>query len=84
MHIDKMAMPFRKEDIEAACVSAAFYLGYDNLKDEQKSVITKFVSGSDVFAILPTGFGKVFVTLVRALVFLECLIVCWEWSIPQW
>ena len=53
-----MAMPFRKEDIEAACVSAALYLGYDNLKDEQKSVITKFVSGSDVFAILPTGFGK--------------------------
>ena len=33
------------------------YLGYDNLKDEQKSVITKFVSGSDVFAILPTGFS---------------------------
>ena len=54
----KMAMPFRKEDIEAACVSAALCLGYDNLKDEQKSVITKFVSGSDVFAILPTGFGK--------------------------
>ena len=53
-----MAMPFRKEDIEAACVSAALYLGYDNLKDEQKSMITKFVSGSDVFTILPTGFGK--------------------------
>ena len=49
---------FRKEDIEAACVSAALCLGYNNLKDEQKFVITNFVSGSDVFAILPTGFGK--------------------------
>ena len=65
MHIDKieikMAMSFkefRKEGIEAACVSAALCLGYNNLKDEQKSVITNFVSGSDVFAILPTGFGK--------------------------
>ena len=54
----KMAMRFRKEDMEAACVSAALCLGYDSLKDEQISVITKFVCGSDVFAILPTGFGK--------------------------
>ena len=49
---------FRKQDIEAACVSVVLCLGYNNLKDEQKSVITHFVSGSDVFAILPMGFGK--------------------------
>ena len=87
MHIDKieikMAMSFnefRKEDIEAACVSAALCLGYNNLKDEQKSVITNFVSGSDVFAILPSSHWvwKVFVTPF----FLECSIVCQEWPIP--
>ena len=80
-----MAMPFRKEDIEAACVSAALYLGYDNLKNEQKSVITISLFLEVMFSLYyPRGLEKVFVTLVRALVFLECLIVCWEWSIPQW
>ena len=47
---------FRKQDIEAACVSAALCLGYKTSKNTY--VITHFVSGSDVFAILPTGFGK--------------------------
>ena len=85
MHIDKieikiMAMSFkefRKEDIEAACISAALCLGYNNLKDEQKSVITNFVSGSVYF---PLGLEKVFVTPV----FLECSIACQEWPILYW
>ena len=33
-------------------------LGYDKLKREQENVVTAFVSGRDVFSILPTGFGK--------------------------
>ena len=37
---------------------AAHYLGYQELKDLQMKVITRFVSGHNVFAILPTGFGK--------------------------
>ena len=36
---------------------AAKWLGYV-LKEEQKTVITSFVLGRDVFAVLPTGFGK--------------------------
>ena len=33
-------------------------LGYRELKREQRIVINSFVSGNDVFAVLPTGFGK--------------------------
>ena len=65
---------FHKQDIEAACVSAALCLGYNNLKDEQRSVITHFESGSDVLLYFPRGLEKAFVTLV----FLECSIVCQE------
>jgi len=32
--------------------------GLKQLKPEQEKVITAFVSGKDVFASLPTGFGK--------------------------
>ena len=35
-----------------------FSLGYTQLKCEQQMVINSFVSGNDVFAVLPTGFGK--------------------------
>ena len=34
-------------------------LGYaTGMKEEQLEVVVAFLSGSDVFAILPTGFGK--------------------------
>ena len=33
-------------------------LGYPDLKPEQFDVIFNFVKGRDVFAVLPTGFGK--------------------------
>ena len=33
-------------------------LGYAKLKKEQIDVIDSFVKGNDVFAVLPTGFGK--------------------------
>ena len=32
-------------------------LGYI-LKSEQKEVISRFVNGEDVFAVMPTGYGK--------------------------
>ena len=44
--------------IESAVVSASAELGYASLKEKQKVVITKFVHGNDVFAALPTGYGK--------------------------
>ena len=44
--------------ILAAAESAALSLGYYSLKPEQRDVIVEFVLGSDVFAILLTGYGK--------------------------
>ena len=38
--------------------SAARELGYANIKPEQLDVVEAFVKGRDVFALLPTGYGK--------------------------
>ena len=38
--------------------AVASSLGCQDLKKEQSTVISSFVSGNDVFAVLPTGFGK--------------------------
>ena len=45
-------------DIISACESVAASLGYPHLKEEQRSVIINFVTGNDVFAVMPTGYGK--------------------------
>ena len=37
------------------------WLGYSKLKIAQEDVVSGFVNSRDVFAILPTGFGKTFV-----------------------
>ena len=42
---------------EAASFSAQ-QLGYTTLKDLQMEVLIAFVTWRDVFAVLPTGFGK--------------------------
>lgn len=45
--------------LERAANSAARKLGYPlGLKKEQLQVVVAFLSGRDVFAVLPTGFGK--------------------------
>ena len=44
--------------IPAPTESATLSLGYSSLKPEQRDVVMEFVLGSDVFAILPTGYGK--------------------------
>ena len=41
-----------------ATQSVTRLLGYSALKPEQLRVIKSFVFGKDVFAVLPTGFGK--------------------------
>ena len=38
--------------------SAARTFGYETMKDLQRSVIVSFVNRNDVFAVLPTGYGK--------------------------
>ena len=45
-------------DIDTATEAVITSLGYSHLKEEQRVVIRSFLLGSDVFAILPTGFGK--------------------------
>ena len=46
-------------------------LGYSQLKPEQLKVIMEFVCGKDVFAVLPTGFGKTLCYACLPLVFDE-------------
>ena len=45
-------------NLEEALNSAARELGYERLRKEQKGVVEAFVGGHDVFAALPTGYGK--------------------------
>ena len=42
----------------AAGKAAARELGYTHMKSEQLRVVEAFIQGRDVFAILPTGYGK--------------------------
>ena len=46
-------------DFLTKCIcGSAEELGYRDMKPEQLKLVLKFVEGNDVFAILPTGFGK--------------------------
>ena len=45
-------------DMESCVTEAAGLLGYESLKDEQRDCIIGFLNRRDVFAVLPTGFGK--------------------------
>ena len=47
---------FNEMDLVSDCVARS--LGYISLKSEQKAVIKDFIMGNDVFAVLPTGYGK--------------------------
>lgn len=49
---------FSRDSIEVALSSVAFGMGYSSVKEKQKEVVVNFVSGKDVFATLPTGYGK--------------------------
>ena len=51
---------FLKEaSLKDAANRAAIKLGYAmGMKKEQLEVVLAFLSGNDVFAVLPTGFGK--------------------------
>ena len=41
-----------------AATEAIQHLGYSTMKPEQLQVVSGIVSGRDVFAVLPIGFGK--------------------------
>jgi len=44
--------------ITKAIVAAAADLGSHTLKEEQLKIVTAFIQGCDVFAVLPTGYWK--------------------------
>ena len=44
--------------MEEIIKSSVQKLGYSALKAEQLKVVSQFVSGKDVFAVSPTGYGK--------------------------
>ena len=46
------------ERIQACILQAVQEFGYHSMKQAQVEVVLNFVKGRDVFAILPTGFGK--------------------------
>ena len=62
----RIGMSIMNGDIVKDCQFVAASLGYAKLKEEQHSVIINFVSGNDVFAVIPTGYEK---TLCYAYVF---------------
>jgi bloom syndrome protein len=45
-------------DVQRAIAFSLEKLGYESLKPEQERVVREFLSGKDVFAALPTGYGK--------------------------
>ena len=47
-----------RQQIVSVAESAARRLGYEQLRDLQLKVVAEVVTGRDVFAILPTGYGK--------------------------
>ena len=68
--------------IEVAANDAVKKLGYEKLKELQLEVITGIVNGHDVFAVMPTGYGKslcygclprVFDTLYQTCLSIHCL-----------
>ena len=58
--------------LESKVTSAFVRLGYRRPTDEQRSVITEFVKGKDVFVGLPTGSGKSLCFAALPVVFDEC------------
>ena len=44
--------------MEEAITNSVKELGYIQLKDEQYKIVKSFLSGNDVFGVLPTGYGK--------------------------
>lgn len=44
--------------MEEAITNSVKELGYIQLKDERYKIVKSFLSGNDVFGVLPTGYGK--------------------------
>ena len=47
-----------KSSVQPAIKFSIDRLGYESLKPEQETVVRVFLGGKNVFAVLPTGYGK--------------------------
>ena len=45
-------------DVELAILKAVEKMGLQKLKEKQHEAVRAFLSGSDVFLTVPTGYGK--------------------------
>ena len=56
---DPAALLVKNASLKDAANWAVMKLGYTRgMKEEQIEVVVAFLSGIDIFAVLPTGFGK--------------------------
>lgn len=51
--------------MQAAIEASMLKAGITQLKEKQRQCIIQFISGHDVFASLPTGYGKSLILIVR-------------------
>ena len=56
--MNKSVAEMALEKYRRAIRSSVSALGYRELKKEQEEIILMFISGNDVFGVLPTGFSK--------------------------
>ena len=61
--LDRDAMAFSLEKVDHTIECVLGQLGYSSLKEKQKEVLTVFVSGSDTFVSLPTGYRSLSATV---------------------
>ena len=66
-----MAVRCDKESTKCLITRCIQKLGYSELKQEQLKVVMAFIGGRDVFAVLPTGYGKTLCYACLPLVFDE-------------
>ena len=57
-NVVKMAVRCDEDVVKSVISRCIQKLGYTQLKPEQLKVILEFLNGRDVFAVLPTGYGK--------------------------
>ena len=69
MDVPRLNKTFATLAIDAAILSAFRTLGYEKPTKDQVQVIEAFLSGKDVFVMLPTGSGKSLCFVALPLVF---------------
>ena len=47
---------FKGNAVREAAIAASTTMGYERMKSEQLQIVESFVTGHDVFGVLPTGY----------------------------